>query len=276
MDLIQRALVWEAREVDVYVNVFFGFPFADVPDAGMTIQVLTNGNPELAGEIAQDIAGFAWRAREALLNSTRIHTIQDGVALAKQAVADGQTPVVLADHSDRSGSATWLLKEIIAQGFSNTLIATIADAATTAKLKAQGTKAGDAFDMEVGGLVDESAGRPVRVQGTIVKAVEGHGQFWVCIKFGHDNLLILSTYLVQIMEPQALKPLVPDLDAFKVMAIKSRVHFRRGFHDNGFAKTILLVEPTEPFLGTMRLDALPYRNVDLKRFYPYGDPVFPE
>ena len=39
MDLVQRALVWEARELDVYVNVFFGFPFADVPDVGMTVQV---------------------------------------------------------------------------------------------------------------------------------------------------------------------------------------------------------------------------------------------
>jgi len=276
MDLIQRALVWEAREVDVYVNVFFGFPFADVPDVGMTIQVLTNDNPALASEIAEDIAGFAWRQREALLTSTRIHTIEDGVVLAKQAVADGQTPVVLADHSDRSGSATWLLKEIIAQDLSNTLIATIADAATTAKLKAQGAKAGDAFDMEVGGVVDESAGRPMRIQGTILKAVEGRGQFWVCVQFGRDNLLILSTFLVQVMEPQALQPLVPDLDTFKVIVIKSRVHFRRGFHDNGFAKTILLVEPTEPFLGTMRLDALPYRNVDLKKFYPYGDPAFPK
>ncbi len=45
--------------------------------------------------------------------------------------------------------------------------------------------------------------------------------------------------------------------------------------DNGFAKTILLVEPTEPFLGTVRLDRLPYENVDLKQYYPYGDPVFP-
>jgi microcystin degradation protein MlrC len=26
MDLVQRALVWEAREPDVYINVFFGFP----------------------------------------------------------------------------------------------------------------------------------------------------------------------------------------------------------------------------------------------------------
>ena len=43
----------------------------------------------------------------------------------------------------------------------------------------------------------------------------------------------------------------------------------------GFAKTILLVEPTRPFLGTVHLDALPYKNIDLKRFYPYGNPTFP-
>jgi microcystin degradation protein MlrC len=276
LDLVQRALIWEAREVDVYVNVFFGFPFADVPDVGMTIQVLTNANPELAAKISRDIAETAWREREALLTSTKIQPIPEGVALAKQAVQSGKTPVVLADHSDRSGSATWLLREIIAQDLSNTVIATITDAAATAKLSAQGAKAGDAFDREVGGLVDESAGEPVRIQGTILKAVEGYGQFWVSIKFGRDNVLILSTYLVQIVEPFSLSDLGLDISAFQIMAIKSRrVHFRRGFYDNGFAKTILLVEPTEPFLGTVRLDKLPYENVDLKRYYPYGNPVFP-
>jgi microcystin degradation protein MlrC len=273
-DLIQRALVWEAREVDVFVNVLFGFPFADVPDVGMTIQVMTNGKPKLAAEIAMDIASLAWRQREALLTSTKIHSITEGVALAKQAVAADKTPVVLADHSDRSGSATWLLKEIIAQDLSKTLIATIADAAVTVKLKAQGAKAGDAFDMAIGGLVDESAGTPVRIQGTILNAVEAFGQFWVAVRFGRDNLLMLSTYLVQIMDPFSLQSSGLDISAFDVWAIKSRVHFRRGFHDNGFARTILLVEPTEPFLGTVQLDALPYQNVDLTRFYPYGSPEF--
>src|ERR1700694_5057680 len=160
MDLIQRALVWEAREPDVYVNVFFGFPFADVPDVGMTVQVLTNGNPELAAQVSRDIAETTWRQRKALLTSTKIHTIPEGVALAKQAVRRGETPVVLADHSDRSGYATWLLREIVAQDLSDTLIATIADAAVTAKLKAEGAKAGDAFDMEIGGLIDEYARAP--------------------------------------------------------------------------------------------------------------------
>jgi microcystin degradation protein MlrC len=275
MDLVQRALTWEAREPDVYVNVFFGFPFADVPDVGMTIQVLTNGDPELAAKIARDMGETAWRQREALLNSTKVYSISEGVALAGQAVQRGETPVVLADHSDRSGYATWLLKEIIAQDLANTLIATITDAGVTARLKAQGAKAGDAFDMEVGGLADESAGQPVRIQGTILKAVEGYGQFWVSVKFGRNNVLILSTYLVQIVEPCSLGDMGLDISAFQIMAIKSRVHFRRGFHDNGFARTILLVEPSEPFLGTVRLDGLPYENVDLKQFYPYGNPVFP-
>ncbi len=276
MDLIQRALTWEAREVDVYVNVFFGFPFADVVDVGMTIQVLTNGKPELAEKIARDMAEAAWRQRKALLGSAKVVSMGEGVRLARQAVFERAAPVVLADYSDRSGSATFLLREIIAQDLSNTLIATIADQEATAKLKANGAKAGDAFDMEIGGRVDPSAGAPLRVKGTILDAADRDGQFWVTVSFGRGNVLVLSTFLVQIMEPDSLKPLGLDIDAYEVFAIKSRVHFRRGFHDNGFAKTILLVEPSEPFLGTVHLDALPYENVDLKRFYPYGEPAFPD
>lgn len=275
MDLVQRALTWEAREPDLYANVFFGFPFADVPDAGMTIQVMTNGDEALARKAADDLAGWAWRRREALLTSTKVHAIADGVRLAKEAIARGEAPVVLADHSDRSGSATWLLKEIVAQDLSGVLVATIADARAHDALKAAGVKAGDAFDMEVGGLVDESAGTPVRITGTVLNAVEGYGQLWTIVQFGRGNVLVLSRYLIQVQEPGSLKALGLDVGSFNAFAIKSRVHFRRGFDDSGFAKTILLVEPSEPFLGTVHLDGLPYRNVDLKKFYPYGDVTFP-
>ncbi|HME21512.1 MAG TPA: M81 family metallopeptidase [Acetobacteraceae bacterium] len=272
MDLVQRALTWEAREPDVTVNGYFGFPWSDVPDVGMTIQVIANGAAELARRIADDMARFAWRRREALLHSTKVHTISEGVALAKRAVAAGETPVVLADHSDRSGYATWLLHEIIAQGLSNTLIATVADAGVISALK--GVKPEDAFEMAVGGLADESAGEPVRITGTVLRAIEQSGQLWVCVAFGNGNVLVISPYLVQIMEPSALTAIGLDPSAFHVIAIKSRVHFRRGFDDSGFARAILLVEPSEPFLGTVRLDALKYENVELKNFYPFGNPDY--
>ncbi len=275
MDMVQRAMIWEAREPDVYVNVFFGFPFADVPDVGLTFEVMTNGNPKLARHIADDMAQWAWRRREALLNTAKVHLIPEGVKLAKQAIAKGETPVVLADHSDRSGYATWILKEVIEQGLESVLIATVADAKLSDALKAKGVKAGDAFDYDVGGLADESAGQPVRVNGTVVKAVEANGLLWVVVEFGKGNVLVLSRFLVQVQETQHLTDLLGDISKFKAIAIKSRVHFRRGFDDSGFAKTILLVEPVEPYLGTVRLDGLSYKNVDLKKFYPYGDVKFP-
>ena len=105
--------------------------------------------------------------------------------------------------------------------------------------------------------------------------IERFGQRWVSVGFGQDNVLVISPYLVQIMEPSTLAEIGLDPAAFQIIAIKSRVHFRRGFDDSGFAKTILLVEPTEPFLGTMRLDALKYDNVALQQFYPFGSPKFP-
>jgi microcystin degradation protein MlrC len=273
MDLVQRALVWEAREPDLYMNVFFGFPFADVPDVGMTIECTTNGNPALARKAADDVAAWAWRRRKELLNTAKVHPIAEGVTLAKQAVARGEWPVVLADHSDRSGSATWILQQVIEQDLDSVLLATIADRKAVMAVKDKGLKAGDPFDMAVGGLADESAGQPVRIEGTIAGVSQAGGRLWVAVAFGKGNVLLLSEYLTQIMEPTDLKGF--DLSQFKVFAIKSRVHFRRGFDDSGFAKTILLVEPEQPFLGTVRLDALPYKNVDIKKFYPYGDVSFP-
>jgi microcystin degradation protein MlrC len=224
------------------------------------------------------MAQTAWRQREALLNAARIDLIPDGVRLAKQAVAAGRAPVVLCDHSDRSGASTWLLREIIAQDCADTLVAAVMDPEAIDALLAQGIKPGDAFDMAVGGRADASSGEPVRVQGSVLAISEGlrrgAGQTWISIRFGQGNVLVISPHLVQIIELSELRERGLEPADFKIIAIKSRVHFRRGFHDTGFAPTILLVEPEQPFLGTVRLQALPYEHVVLENFYPYGNPEF--
>jgi len=168
---------------------------------------------------------------------------------------------------------------VIKQDPGKTLIATLADEEACARLAS--AKVGDAFDMAVGGRLDESAGEPVHIRGKVRHVIDsrsrrnGPGQRWIAVEFGRGNVVVLSPYLVQIIEVDTLRELGLDPDGFDIIAIKSRVHFRRGFEDNGFAKTIHLVEPVEPFLGTIRLDALPYRHVDLTQFYPYGNPTFP-
>lgn len=280
MDLVQRALVWEAREPDTYVNVFFGFPWSDVPDAGMCVQVLTNGKPALAQRVARDMAAWIWRRRADLLATTKLHRMQEGVALAREAVAARRSPVVLADYSDRSGYATWLLREIVAQGLSRTLVATIADPEAVQALIDAGARPGDRFDQEIGGRADDSAGDPIRITGEVLGFGEattpramGGGQRWAMVRFGDGNVLVLSPFLVQITETHELWNLGLKPEDFDVIAIKSRAHFRRGFDDSGFAPTILLVEPEQPFLGTARLEALAYEHLRLSDFYPYGGPA---
>ncbi|WP_438482351.1 M81 family metallopeptidase [Oleiharenicola lentus] len=279
MSIVQRALTWEAREPDVYVNFFYGFAFADVPDVGMCFEVTTNGNPELAQYIANDMAMAAWRKREELFSGTKVHLHKDAVAEAKKALAAGKTPIVLADHSDRTGYATQLLEQISNQGLSDTLIGTVADKKAIDELRAKGVKVGDPFDMEIGGLVDVSAGKAVRIKGVVNTVSGGIGrgaaksQLWVSVKFGNNNVLVISPFISQITDPRAFLPLGINPDDFKVIAIKSRVHFRRGFDDNGYAKTILLTEPDEPFLGTIRVEALPYQHTNVNKFYPHNKTI---
>ena len=72
--------------------------------------------------------------------------------------------------------------------------------------------------------------------------------------------------------PRAFRFGPVDPEDFDVFVVKSRVHFRRGFDETGFARTIVVVEAPGPFVGTTFLDALPYEHVDLSTMYPYGTP----
>jgi len=271
--LVQRCLTWEAREPDVYVNFFFGFPWADVPDAGMCFQVITNGKPDLARKVVDDLAETAWRMRAEMFAATPIHPVGEGVGLLKRALAEGRKPAVLADYSDRSGNATWVLREIIRQDVGKTVIATLRDDRALAALAKAGAKAGDAFDMEVGGYMDESAGPPVRVQGVLAAfraSKDGH-PLAAHVHFGRGNLLMLTPQLEQVTSPENIRSAGVDIGQYEVFVIKSRVHFRRGFDDNGFAATILLVEPPGPYMGTVHLDTLRYENLRVKDFYPFSE-----
>jgi len=106
-DIMEHARRWENREPDVYVSVNFGFAYADVPDNGASIFVVTNNNPELANRIAGDMSEYFWRHREAFVFQ-EIYNIEDGVRRIMQAVEAGRTPGVVADGSDRTGGATWI------------------------------------------------------------------------------------------------------------------------------------------------------------------------
>lgn len=272
MDIMERARRWEARETDVFVSVFYGFPWADVPDVGATVHVMTNGNQELADEIADDMSDYIWRMRENLFGE---EFAQPDVAARKaaEAFAAGETPIVLADYSDRSGDATHALREVVEQNLSGVLIATIRDEGVLDTLSQNNAQVGDRFSMEVGGFAGPASGTPVAISGTLTYLGPGVDFDTVAVvNFGDRNSLIITPALKQILWTEQLKFGPLDPDDFDAFVVKSRVHFRRGFDETGYAETIIIVDAPGPYVGTVRLDALPYENVELKNYYPYGTP----
>ncbi len=70
---------------------------------------------KLAERIAQDMSDYIWRLRHYLCRQ-KLPKTKEGVALAIKAAREGKTPVIIADHSDRTGGSTHILEELIKQG----------------------------------------------------------------------------------------------------------------------------------------------------------------
>jgi len=271
MDIMERARRWEAEHPEAYVSVFFGYPWSDVPDVGATVQVMTNDDQELADRIADDMSAFIWRQRETFAGGS-FPKPDEAARLVKQALARGEAPVAVGDYSDRPGDATHILRAFEAAGITNVLYGTVTDPEALEAMEAEGAKAGDLFDRELGGFTP-SGGTPYRIQGTVVYF--GKAFYYdriAAIEFGDGNLLIITPTYEQVIRPEYFRigPIEPD--DYDVFVVNSRVHFRRGFDETGYAKTILVVEAPEPFVGTRHLDALDYQNVKLEDYYPYGTP----
>lgn len=272
MDIMERARRWEAREPGAYVSVFYGFPWSDVPDVGAAVHVMTDGDPALADSIADDMADFIWRVREDFAQGD--YPAPDvAVRKARQAIAAGETPVVLADYWDRPGDATWTLGELIDQDVGGVLYASLTAEPTLDQIWEDDLQPGDPFESEVGGYTGEQAGAPVPIEGTLA----WRGARWgydrvAAIDYGDGNTLILVPAYQQTIRPEELRfgPIEPD--DYQVFVSKTRVHFRRGFDETGYAPTTIIVDAPGDWFGTVRLNALDYNVAPLDRLYPFGTP----
>jgi len=258
MEIMERARIWEHRAKDAFVSVAFGFAYADVPDVGATVMVVTNNDKKLAEEIAQDMSDYIWRVREQFAGK-KLPKTREGVAQAIAAARAGRKPVVVADHSDRTGNSTWILEELIRQGARNFCITTLADGKAIEELKAK-AKVGDTVSISVGGYADQYAGRPVKIDGSL-EFLGKYGRFdtVAVLRFGDNNRVILTPLLHQVTDTAIFEPLGIKLSDVDIIVLKSRVHFRRGYVENGFAKEVVWIDA--PGLGPADLTGIPYKNI---------------
>lgn len=270
MEIMERARRLEAAVPDAYISVCFGFAYADVPTAGATVYAMTDGNPELAERMAEGISDYVWEQREPFANKSLPDT-EEGVRQAIDAAAAGGTPVVLADHADRIGDSTHVLRELIEQDASNFVVATINDEAAIEEI-AETAGEGERVTVSVGGHAERLAGDPVELDAEVeylgsYDTERSHYERVAVLRFGENNRVILTPELHQVTTPDILDELgTPYEDA--IVAIKSRVHFRRGFVEPGVAGEVVVVDA--PGIGPADLTELEYQNVP-NDLYPLSE-----
>ena len=177
-----------------------GFPYADVPELGVSCLAVADGDVALARRAAERIAATAWAARAGL---------QGGAIDAPTAIGratDGRRgPVLLLDTGDNigggsPGDSTTILHEARRRGVRDYL-ETVWDPAAAARCAAAGV--GARVSLEVGGRVAAHS-PPCPVAGTITVLADGrftdpsptHGGFR---EFDTGPTAVLQTELAQTL-----------------------------------------------------------------------------
>lgn len=162
--LIELAARHAARDGVLSVSVVEGFPYADVPEMGMSFLAVTDGDEELAAEVATDLAREAWRLRDDFVG-----TAVDVDEALRRAAASPSRPVVLLDVGDNVGGgspadSTHVLAAAQRLGVRN-LFHSLCDPPAVARCTDAGV--GATVDLHVGARTDRLHGEPVHVTGRV-------------------------------------------------------------------------------------------------------------
>ena len=285
-----KSLITACREAEkqdsILAATFFGgFPLADVPDAGSSTIVVTDGDKVIADRKSREIAHLAWQHRADFLY--HCSSLPDTIKKAKQL---SEHPVILLDHEDNCGSGGTqdvmaVIREIIEQDLDGVAVAAICDPEAVAQMQKAGV--GSEITLLLGGKTDMPSlslkPKPLEVTGKVRVLTDGnwtvHGPMYTGVEVDMGPSAVFDTGTLKIVvvsvhhEPW-------DVGVFtsmgiqpqheKYLLLKSRIHYRAGFASIG--KQTLLCDGEG--VTTSRNELLHYQNLR-RPIYPLdGDMAF--
>jgi microcystin degradation protein MlrC len=169
-DLLAVADAQRQRPGVLSVSVVEGYPYADVPEMGMSFIAVTDNDQALADDVAHQLARAAWDMREPLNQGG---TPVDDALRQAQAAAAG--PVVLFDVGDNvgggsPGDSTHILHAARALGIHD-LLQAVCDPQVVQQCQAAGV--GGRISATVGGKSDHMHGAPFPIEATVTALGDG-------------------------------------------------------------------------------------------------------
>ncbi len=266
-ELAERFDEVRGREGVLASSLMFGFPYADVAEMGSSSLVVTDGNLELAQQLANELGHEMWNLRQGLAGT--FLSVEDAVAQA----ANLPGPVCLLDMGDNvgggsPGDGTWLAHELYRTGIGPAFVC-IDDAATVQAAEAIGV--GNTRTLSIGGRTDELHGPPFEAEFSVLQLEEGrytesevrHGGF---TEFDQGRTAILSTrngLTVMVTSKRSLPFSLKQLTTFGLDPKKFQIIVAKGVNAplaayRSVCPSILRVNTRGVTVADMT--QLPYRN----------------
>ena len=271
-DAIDRARELEREPGVVAATVLGGFPFADVPFAGVSTIVVTDGDTALARRSADELAAICWAQRD----DFAVRPTPIGEAIAAAMAAPAGSVHVLADIADSgasgtAGDGTAILRGLIEAGARSAAVAQIMDAEAVAACAAAGV--GSEISLTVGGKHDGLHGPPLSVTGRVRLIHEG--SFPLAGPMGAGTMASRGrTAVLEIGGPGGIELQLTelrghphDLNYFRafgiepterrILVLKSAAHFRAAFEPIATR----VVEVDAPGISSPKLTGFAYERL---------------
>lgn len=254
------------REKDsriININIAVGFPWADVPHAGMSVIVVADKEKKLAEEIAQEFSEKLWKKRHEFI--PKLPSTEEAV---EEALSIEGGPVILADVADNPGDGTTqdsteILHALLKKGVRDAAIAVIRDPEAVKKCIATGVR--NEVELNLGGKDPRTSGEPIQLVGKIKTISDGlfvtRGPLYGGAQVDMGRTVVVETHGIEIIiTEETCNPVDPEIfrrngirpSRKKILVIKTfKMHSEPNYRS--FAKKFIEV------------DALGQATIDLKR-----------
>jgi microcystin degradation protein MlrC len=250
LDSPNREIQARAKQMEqqgaLAASFFVGFPHADIPYAGSSAVVVTDGDAAKAQALCDELLGMAWDAREQFVY--RVEALEQSLRRARGMGAGLLRPVVLLDHYDNCASGGTMdtmavLGGILDAGLEEAAAFAICDPQAVEQMKRAGV--GARVTLPLGGKMDMPAlglkGRPREVTGNVRRICSGlyrnegpmaRGELAdmgpsAVLDTGKVEIAVISRH-VEPHDIAAFRALGIEPEKKRYLMLKSRVHWRAG------------------------------------------------
>ncbi|WCK52359.1 M81 family metallopeptidase [Aneurinibacillus sp. Ricciae_BoGa-3] len=273
-DINEICWQWEKNPNIIDCTFFHGFPYTDIPNIGVSVLTITNGDIELAEKASENVAQIIWQKKDEFAPS--LPSPEEGI---KQSLAIEGNLVVVNETSDNPGAGTpgdgtYLLKALIEENAPNTCFGFIYDPMVAEEAYRVGV--GATIEVKLGGKTDSIHGEPLSIRGYVKSLTDGQffqsSPMWQGIKVnlgksvrlqvGNVDVIVCSVRS-QTFDDQVFLLHGIDISKYKIVALKSSQHFRAYYQS--VASAIITVD--SPGLSTANLFTFQYNRLN-KSVYP--------